>query len=157
MLAWGGSGLVASLLGALGWHWARRTEVAIFPVAKPAETAPRETSYSPREQSRPAAATGPMSQSSFAPYVGNTFQLEIAGAGLITARLVEVTAESTQKTPKGTFASFSILFEAPKTLFSEGGLFRVSHPIRGVIDLYLSPVGRSDKHTFMQGVLSQRV
>ena len=157
-LAWGGTGLLTVVLGALGWHWGRPQILSLLNARSPQPKGSTAPSSSSPQADQTVAATGPLSRSSFAPYLRNDFQLQVGRSSpVITAKLVEVSPERTQHTHKGAFTGFSLLFEAPRHLNVNEGLFTVSHSMKGSVQIYLSPVGRSDKHTLLQAVISQRV
>jgi hypothetical protein len=154
-LTWGGIGLVTTLIGALGWHWGSPRIRSLLHASAPSPTA----GDSPVRESSPSVPTsGPLSRSSFAPYLNNDFLLQAGGARTIfTAKLIEVSSERTQRTHKGVFSDFSILFEAPRFVSPDEGYFLVSHSLKGSVQIFLSPVGRSEKHTLLQAVISQRI
>lgn len=146
---------MTTVLGTLGWHWGRPRIQSLLHANAPAP----KGSALPTGESSPSVPTfGPLSRSSFAPYLHNDFQLQAGGLGkIITAKLIEVSSERTQHTHKGVFSDFSILFEAPRYVSPDEGLFLVSHSLKGSVEIFLSPVGRSEKHILLQAVFSQRI
>lgn len=74
-------------------------------------------------------------------------------------KLAEVGAPVVAETFRGRFVTFSLLFEAPRSLhLADGGLFEVAHPEAGVFELFLAPVGRpKGEVTFLEAVCSGRV
>lgn len=154
-IIWGGTGLMITLVGALGWHWGSPTIRSLLHASAPQ---PKDSDF-PLGESAPSVPTSePLSRNSFAPYLNNDFLLQAGGTrSIFTAKLIEVSSERTQRTLKGVFSDFSILFEAPRHVSTEDGYFLVSHSLRGSVQIFLSPVGRSEKHTLLQAVISQRI
>lgn len=96
----------------------------------------------------------PLRHEVFSPLLNETFQLGERG---IPCQLVEVTAPQTTTTLKGTFVTFSLLFELPPySVDTDGAIHNVRHATAGSFEMFLTPVGKPDRKQMLQAVCSAR-
>lgn len=100
-----------------------------------------------------SSAGGDLQREKFLPHVNSNFRIDSG----VDCKLVEIGENMRISAPKETFVSFSLMFSAPKELAVESRIYRLSHPQLGDLDLFLSPVGRSEKCVYLEAVCCQRV
>ena len=155
LLGLGGIGIATGVAGYLGWRNSDKTSSSGTQAAAPNSTA----SPTPIEGIQTAEAlpeTEPLASMKFLPHLKTNFTLQ-SESGSHACKLVEVTPEKHQKTPKATWATFSLFFEAPAGFLAEGGICRVSHPQLEEMELFLSPVGRTKDKALLQAAFSQSI
>ena len=109
------------------------------------------------------AVSGPLpgvlaGRNAFLPLVKSEFKIvSSVDSRAAVCRLVEVGDEMMTTAPTARYASFSLLFSASKDFVGEGNLYRLTHPQMKPMDVFLSPVGRSEKQVFLEAVFSERV
>ncbi len=151
-LAWGGVLVGGSAAAILGWrlalgarHHAGQTAVAAPPVRSPNASA---------SEAMPVADS-PLRHEIFSSLLNQTFHIGEAG---VPCQLVEVSAPQTAETIKGTFVTFSLIFEAPpRSISPDGEIQQISHSTAGRFEMFLAPVGKPGRVQFLQAVCSARV
>jgi hypothetical protein len=78
-----------------------------------------------------------LSLDDFTPQLGAIFNMDAAGA-VVPLRLVKAEASGGQGREGG---AFSLLFAAPAGPWLPQAIYRVVHPTRGTMDLFLVPIG----------------
>ena len=73
----------------------------------------------------------------FAPHLDAAFQMQTA-AGLLPLKLAKVDPAGNSGRPGG---AFSLIFVSPAGPWQPQAIYPVSHPVLGVIEMFLVPVG----------------
>jgi hypothetical protein len=147
ILGWTGIGALAGAAGYLGLPAIRKTE----------SPAPASSAARPRPASSAAQSVAdPSGSERFLPHLGSEFQLEAPSLSAV-CRLVEVSGTEITDAPTARYATYSLLFAAPQDFPAESRIYRVTHAHMETMELFLSPVGRSDERIHLEVVLSQRV
>ena len=152
VLGWSGGGVLAGVAGYLGWP-------------KPSTSTDTLTA----DAIAPSASTsGPITaepsaeiligRNAFVALMKSEFQIELADHSLATVcRLIRVGDEIPMISPSGRYTSYSLLFTAPIDFAAESRVYRMTHPQMESMDLFLSPVGKSEKFVHLEAVFSQKV
>ena len=152
ILGLGGAGAVGGLACYFGWpsNETPQTRASATPhAATPASPPqPMETAAS---ESAPAA--GALRRDDFLPHLKSEFRLESAGTG---CKLVEVGAAQKLVSPTAEYVSFALLFTAPAGAVIESRIHQLSHAEMETLDLFISPVGQSKEHVYLEAVCCQR-
>ncbi len=149
VLIWGGSVVGGAAVTLAGWRLAEGRKHPVGAAVSPA----LGTSSAPAAGIEPLPMVeATLHHDVFAPLLHETFEL---GERAIECQLVEVSPPSVAKSFKGTFVTFSLLFEAPpRTLPDDGLLCEVSHRTAGRFEMFLSPVGKPARRQWLQAVCS---
>lgn len=156
ILGWGGAGVVSAVCayfvmkdpGSLGIAGNK----AVVGGQKSREVTGNGTDVAKSAQ-EVSSAGGDLQREKFLPHVNSNFRIDSG----VDCKLVEIGENMRISAPKETFVSFSLMFSAPKELAVESRIYRLSHPKLGDLDLFLSPVGRSEKCVYLEAVCCQRV
>ena len=89
----------------------------------------------------------------FLPHLKSVFRLDSS----TNCTLVDVGAAQKLVSPTAEFTSFSLLFTAPAEFVAESRICQLTHGKMEPLDLFLSPVGRSKEHVFLEAIYSQRI
>lgn len=149
ILGWGSAGAIGGITAYLGWP--RRESATVTTVKL---SAPQLAAAAPELQpsASPTAASG-IRREDFLPYLKSTFQLDSGKR----CTLVEVSAALETAGAAASFTSFSLLFATPVASPAESRIHQLSHPQMGTLDLFISPVGQSEEHVYLEAICSQRV
>lgn len=149
ILGWGSAGAIGGVAGYLGWP--RHESGAVTEVRPPAA---KSSAATPEPQpSAPPTVAGGIRRDDFLPHLKSTFHLDSGNR----CTLVEVSAARETASATASFSSFSLLFAAPVDSPVESRIHQLSHPQMGTLDLFISPVGQSKEHVYLEAVCSQRV
>lgn len=85
----------------------------------------------------------------FAPLVGEAFDLEVEPGATVEARLTEATGSDLPGAPR---APFSLVFTGPADPALPQGSRRLEHPSLGAFELFLVPVGRDERGMHYEAV-----
>jgi len=85
-------------------------------------------------------ATAALTHETFAPCLGQPFQIETDAEPALDCELVEVTPRSEQRDGR---RPFSLLFRGPAAPILPQRIYRLRHPTLGELDLFLVPIGPS--------------
>ncbi len=152
ILGWGGAGMIGGLAGYWGVrHQPSETEIkaSTAPPLPSAATPPESPPDSPA--SKTPSHTGEIRRDDFLPHLKSAFQLDSA----TRCTLVEVSAARKMISPTAEFTSFSLLFTAPTGFAADSKIYHLTHAKMGAMDLFLSPVGRSNEQLHLEAVCSQ--
>lgn len=154
ILAWTGAGAIGGIACYLGWPQGPGTPATTGTATPSRVTTDAPAGPAPELHEIPASA-GPAlpGREDFLPHLKSAFRLDDG----TDCTLTEVGAAQTQTAPGATFTSFSLVFTAPVRSDADGRIHQVTHPDLGTLDLFLSPVGHSQEHTYLEAVFSQRV
>lgn len=155
LLGLGGIGIATGVAGYLGWKDSDETS------SSGTQAAARDSASSPTpiegsQTSEAPPETTPSVSTKFLPHLKTNFTVQ-SESGSHACKLVEVSPEKHQVTPKATWATFSLFFEAPAGFLAEGGICRVSHPQMEEMELFLSPVGRTKDKALLQAAFTQSI
>ncbi|MES2441063.1 MAG: hypothetical protein V4584_18515 [Verrucomicrobiota bacterium] len=152
ILGWSGAGALGGIACYLGWP----ENGATLPVSEKNSPTTSPASQSPEAPVTPDAPSlsGMMRRDDFVPHVTSEFRLESAGT---SCKLVEVGEEQKTAAPAAEFVSFSLLFSAPRECVVESQVHQLTHGTLGTLQLFLSPVGNSKEHVYLEAVCSRRV
>jgi hypothetical protein len=75
-----------------------------------------------------------LSLDDFAPHQGATFDMQVSDT-IVPLQLVKAEASS------GQGRAFSLLFAAPKGPWLPQAIYRIAHPARGAMEIFLVPIG----------------
>ena len=145
ILGWGGVGAIGGITGYLAWPRHPSGSVAAINPPSPKSSAASSLPHSAAPQT---AASG-IRRDDFLPHLKSTFQLDSGN------RCVLIEVSAAQETSN--FSSFSLLFTAPVDSTAESRIYQITHPQMDTLDLFLSPIGHSKEHVFLEAVCSQRV
>jgi len=125
-----------SFLGRLGWIGAATGWAATFPAAH-ARTRSRLA------PDRCCLMLDEVTHNTFAPHVGDAFQLEIAPGQRVQITLTEATPMPLrqQAGAEGRRPGFSILFRAPAGSELPQRIYAIDHAVLGRMEVFLVPVG----------------
>ena len=84
-----------------------------------------------------AADLAQLSIDDFAPHQGAIFKMEVPG-GSLPLQLVKAEVSGGQGRDGG---AFSLLFATPSDPWLPQAIYRIVHPTRGMMDLFLVPIG----------------
>ncbi|MEO5714172.1 MAG: hypothetical protein ABIT37_11850 [Luteolibacter sp.] len=153
ILGLGGAGAVGGLACYLGWQGRETPQTAA--VSAPRREAPATQVEIPETaQSAAAHATGALRRDDFLPHLNSQFRLGSAGE---TCKLVEVGAAQKFMGTTAEFVSFSLLFAAPAGFVAESRIHPLGHAKLETMELFISPVGHSKEHVYLEAVCCQRV
>lgn len=154
ILAWTGAGALGGIACYLGWPKGPGTPTTAGHTTPHRPATSSAEAPAPDLHEIPASATAALpGREDFLPHLKSAFRLDDG----TDCTLTEVGASQTQTAPSATFTSFSLIFTAPVRSDSDGRIHQVTHPELGTLDLFLSPVGHSKEHTYLEAVFSQRV
>ncbi|HXF09835.1 MAG TPA: hypothetical protein VN625_03555 [Desulfuromonadaceae bacterium] len=85
--------------------------------------------------------------------VGEQFQIELGGK-VITARLAAVTGLGFKSEGQQERESFTLLFHGPNQYRYPQGIYRVSHPKLGSLEIFLVPLGPDEKGMQLEAVFN---
>ena len=145
ILGWGGVGAISGITGYLGW---RRKESGALTGGNPPSPKSSAATSLPHSAAPQTAASG-IRRDDFLPHLKTIFQLDSSNR----CTLVEVSAAMEM----ANFSSFSLLFTAPLEFTAESRIYQITHPQMDTLDLFISPIGHSKEHVFLEAVCSQRV
>ena len=149
ILGWGSAGTIGGIACYLGWP--RPESGSVTEVKQPL---PKASATTPEPQpSAPPTVSGGIRRDDFLPHLKSTFQLDSGNR----CTLVEVSAAMETASATASFTSFSLLFAAPADSPVESRVHQLTHPQMGTLDLFISPVGQSKEHVYLEAVCSQRV
>lgn len=152
ILGWSGVGIIAGVTGYLGWPKNSK------PVAHPGTGTTQRAADTARPMADEPMAEVLVGREAFVAHLKSEFQIESADHSLASAcRLIEVSDEISLTSPTARFTSFSLLFTAPKGFAAQSQIYRLTHPQMEPMDLFLSPVGKSDEVVHLEAVCSQKV
>ncbi|MEA2883887.1 MAG: hypothetical protein QOH32_3143 [Bradyrhizobium sp.] len=86
----------------------------------------------------------------FTPHLDAGFDVQTA-AGAVPLRLAGVDPAGNSGRPGG---AFSLIFVAPKGPFLPQGIYPVTHPVLGVMEIFLVPVGAASGGNGYQAVFT---
>ncbi len=154
MLGFMGIGALTTLMGALGWRMAKERGFELsfttteLPKAPSSDEATSITRVPPTVPERDA----------FLPHLRSEFQIRDEASSGVRAILVQVGELEVTSGHRGTFGSYSLMFEVPRGYLADGGICDVQHGQMGDMSFFLSPVGRSSKDkSMLEAVFSQRM
>lgn len=150
ILALGATGLVAGIAGYVGL---KGTGTSQSP-ANAAGASPKSAGPTVIDTSAPAVVTE--ATRDFHAHLNTEFVVTSPDSGESRCKLIAVSPEVRQDTFKGSFVSFTLLFKASGRFLPEGGICRVSHENMKEMEIFLSPVGRTDKETTLEAVFYER-
>lgn len=154
VLGWGGAGVIGGLAGYWGWQTtASKTVIGASTdsTPSPAEKSSESLPDSPSSVT-PARADG-LRREDFVAHLKSAFQLD-SGAH---CTLVEVGAAQKLVSPIAEFTSFSLLFTAPASSSADSRIYQLTHAEMGKLNLFISPIGRSNDCVYLEAVCCQRV
>lgn len=149
-LGWSGISLATAAAGFAGWRYAKHWGELPSAVAMPQSSVP-----APLAPATPAINGGLFTAEAFIPQLQTEFQAVSSNSVRHSLRLIEVTPAAEIQAARVTYTSFSVLFEAP-FFKAEGEVYSLEHAQLGSFDLFLSPVGKPNKKTFLEGIITQR-
>lgn len=152
VLGWGGGGVLAGVAAYLGWPKPMTSTDTLT-----ADAIAQSANNSGPIAAEPSAEllTG---RNAFVALLKSEFQIELADHSLAAVcRLVQVGDEISMISPSGRYTSYSLLFTAPIDFAAESRVYRMTHPQMESMDLFLSPVGKSEKFVHLEAVFSQKV
>jgi hypothetical protein len=89
----------------------------------------------------------------FARLVNSQFRLRLAGEATADAELVELR----QGPASPSYEQFSLVFHAPSGTPPEQRIYTLEHAEAGIFELFLVPIGRTDRALLLEAVISRRV
>lgn len=153
MIVIGGTGLLAGLAGTLAWPKFSgnpgKTGAVESPPLPGGATPPAPTALTPV----PASA---VSAGDFKPLLNTEFLIG-SPAGETKGKLVSVSQEIRQDTFKGSFVSFSVVFEAAAAIPADGITCQVTHPEMKAMEIFLSPIGDGKRKILLEASFSSRI
>jgi len=155
LLRWGGGGALAALVGYLGWP--RRGKDRPLSGGRSNEAAAAPAPQAATTGSAAAPAVAGVGRDAFLPHLHSKFQLASPDGTRTACQLVEVSAAKTLVGPDARFTSFSLLFIAASDFAAASTIYHLTHDQMDAMDLFLSPVGRSDQQVCLEAVISQRI
>ena len=155
LIGWGGGSVLAALGGYLGWprHANDRPATGVHPAEPTVALAPHDATG----ESAVAPVVGAIGREAFLPHLHSKFQLASPDGPHAVCQLVEVSASKPLVSPGARFTSFSLLFSAASDFVAESRIYHLTHEQLDAMDLFLSPVGKSDKQVCLEAVFSQRI
>lgn len=149
ILGWGSAGAIGGVAAYLGWPRHESGDVAEVKLA-----AVKSSAATPEPQpTAPPTVAGAIRRDDFLPHLKSTFQLDSGNR----CTLVEVGAALETASSTASFTAFSLLFAAPVDSPAESRIHQLTHPQMGTLDLFISPVGQSKEHVYLEAICSQRV
>ena len=154
LLAFGGVGVLAGIAGYAGWRGYGHGRIAVgnAPQGKPVASAPGAA-----VRDGAVVSAGGLAREDFLPHLHTEFQLQTADGPGTTCRLVAVSAANTLVSKTARFTAFSLMFSASADFVAESRIYHLIHERMGAMDLFLSPVGKSQDHVNLEAVFSQRI
>ena len=157
MLGWGGVGISGLIAGGLGW-WVASRKAVDEGLALPKTAAVPSPNYTHEETPvEPVSPPPPVSlaREVFAENLGTEFNVNLDGLDR-PFKLVDVSPTQAFDGKGVHYTSFAVLFESHAAYLFESRVYRITHPKMGVMDLFLSQIGRSKKVSHVEAVFSQR-
>ena len=105
-------------------------------------------------QSTTAPSPGALRRDDFLPHLHSQFHL---GSASDTCKLIEVGPVQRLASPTTEYVSFSLLFAAPAGFLTESQIHSLSHEKMKTMELFISPVGQSKDHVYLEAVCCHRV
>lgn len=153
ILGFTGVGALSAVMAALGWKLAKERGFTLAgTTSRPAQNAGNDGAEQ-IQRVQPTSAE----RDAFLPHLRTEFQIREERSGQARAILTDVSPLQISKSHLGTFAGFSLLFEAPPAFLSEGGLCVVNHDKMGQMSFFLSPIGRDKEVRHLEAVFSHRI
>ena len=152
MVLFGGTGVLAGLAATLAWPRFSGTTGTRATGEKPALPAAGKASG----PTAPVPSASTVDAGSFQPFIGQEFLIE-SPAGEKKCKLVSITPETRQDTFKGSFVSFSLIFESTGGIPADGATCRVKHPDMEPMEIFLSPIGDGKNKILLEAAFSARI
>lgn len=157
VLGWSVGGVLAGIAGYLGWP-KPTTSTDTLTADALAQSAGAESASTSGPITAEPSAEILIGRNAFVALLKSEFQIELADHSLATVcRLIQVGDEISMISPSGRYTSYSLLFTAPIDFAAESRVYRMTHPQMESMDLFLSPVGKSEKFVHLEAVFSQKV
>lgn len=153
ILGIGSVGAMGGLACYFGWTSSETLRTAV--VSAPRKGLPASETEAPEiTPSESAPAAGVLRREDFLPHLNSQFQFGTAGD---TCRLVEVGDARKLASSTAEYVSFSLLFAASAGSVTDSKILPLSHAKLDTMELFISPVGQSEMHLYLEAVCCQRV
>jgi hypothetical protein len=153
ILGLGGAGAMGGLACYFGWP-ASETPQAPTVRARDKQTPAGQAGIQETAQATVAPSPGALRRDDFLPHLNSQFRL---GSASGTCKLIEVGPARKLASPTTEYVSFSLLFAAPTGFLAESQIHPLSHEKMKTMELFISPVGQSKDHVYLEAVCCQRV
>ena len=90
----------------------------------------------------------------FSGLVGKRFSMRTEGGIASHIKLIEANSPKGRRAPRFRREHFSIVFDVPDNIKLTDGLYRVSHPQIGTMDLFMVPVDQPEKHNRLEAIFA---
>jgi hypothetical protein len=90
----------------------------------------------------------------FSSLVGKRFSMRTEGGITSQIKLIEANSPKTRQALRFRREHFSIVFDVPDNIKLDHGLYRVSHPQIGTMDLFMVPVDLPERHNRLEAIFA---
>ena len=90
----------------------------------------------------------------FSGLVGKRFSMRTEDGITSQIKLIETNSPKSRRAPRFRREHFSIVFDVPDNIKLAHGLYRVSHPQIGTMDLFMVPVDLPEKHNRLEAIFA---
>ena len=90
----------------------------------------------------------------FSSLVGKRFSMRTEDGIPSQVKLIEANSPKTRQALRFRREHFSIVFDVPDSIKLDHGLYRVSHPQIGTMDLFMVPVDQPERHNRLEAIFA---